>query len=154
MSEYILDLRKIVGHRPLIQVGASVIVEDSRGYILLQKRTDNGCWGQCGGSMELFESAEATARRELFEESGLVAGELELFGIYSGEDMRYTYPNGDVVSVVDIVYLCREYSGSLRPQLSEVSELRFFAPDALPENLSEPNESAITDWCRKKKQAD
>lgn len=31
MSEYILDLRKTVGHRPLLQVGASVIVVDSEG---------------------------------------------------------------------------------------------------------------------------
>lgn len=27
MSEYIMDLRKIVGHRPLLQAGSSVIVE-------------------------------------------------------------------------------------------------------------------------------
>lgn len=35
MSDYIMDLRKIVGHRPLLQVGASVIVEDEQGVILL-----------------------------------------------------------------------------------------------------------------------
>jgi hypothetical protein len=45
MSNYILDLRKIVGHRPLLQVGASVIVEDKDGRILLQLRHDNKCWG-------------------------------------------------------------------------------------------------------------
>ena len=39
MSDYIMDLRKIVGHRPLLQVGASVIVEDEKGRILLQKRS-------------------------------------------------------------------------------------------------------------------
>lgn len=53
MSEYILDLRKTVGHRPLLQVGASVIVVDSEGRILLQKRRDNGLWGYAGGSVEL-----------------------------------------------------------------------------------------------------
>ena len=42
---YIMDLRKIVGHRTLLQVGASVIVEDEQGRVLLQKRTDNHCWG-------------------------------------------------------------------------------------------------------------
>lgn len=40
MSDYIMDLRKIVGHRPLLQIGASVIVEDEKGRILLQKRSD------------------------------------------------------------------------------------------------------------------
>lgn len=33
MSDYILDLRKIMGHRPLIQVGASVLVEDEKSTI-------------------------------------------------------------------------------------------------------------------------
>lgn len=49
MSGYILDLRKIVGHRPLIQTGASVLVEDNEGRILLQLRHDNQCRGYPGG---------------------------------------------------------------------------------------------------------
>ena len=41
---YIMDLRAYVGHRPLIQVGSSVFVEDSEGRVLLQLRTDNHQW--------------------------------------------------------------------------------------------------------------
>lgn len=37
MSGYIIDLRKVVGHRTPIQVGASVIVEDSEGRILFRR---------------------------------------------------------------------------------------------------------------------
>lgn len=37
MSGYIIDMRKIIGHRTLIQVGASVIVEDSEGRILFRR---------------------------------------------------------------------------------------------------------------------
>lgn len=85
MSEYILDLRKTVGHRPLLQVGASVIVVDSEGRILLQKRRDNGLWGYAGGSVELDEEVEKAAMRELFEETGLVVNELELFGVFFGK---------------------------------------------------------------------
>lgn len=58
MSEYILDLRKIVGHRPLLQVGASVLVENEQGQVLLQKRADNRMWGYAGGSVELDERVE------------------------------------------------------------------------------------------------
>lgn len=61
MSDYIMDLRKIVGHRPLLQVGASVIVEDALGRILLQLRSDNHCWGYAGGSVELDEVVEDAA---------------------------------------------------------------------------------------------
>ena len=64
---YIMDLRKIVGHRTLLQVGASVIVEDEQGRVLLQKRTDNHCWGYPGGSTELDERVEDAAARELLE---------------------------------------------------------------------------------------
>lgn len=86
MSDYILELRKIVGHRPLLQVGASVIIENKEGKILLQKRKDNHCWGYAGGSVELNENVEDAAKRELFEETGLTANSLELFGVFSEKE--------------------------------------------------------------------
>lgn len=150
MSGYILDLRKIVGHRPLLQVGAGIIVEDEQGRILLQLRADNHCWSYCGGSMELDERAEDTARRELFEETGLIAEELELFGVWSGPELHYIYPNGDEVSNVDIVFLCRKFSGHLRCQEEEVSDLQFFAADNLPENLSPPIVKPLMKWAEMK----
>ena len=146
MSDYIMDLRKVVGHRPLLQVGASVIVEDREGRTLLQLRSDNHCWGYSGGSVELDEVVEEAAKRELFEETGLTAEKLELFGIFSGPETHYVYPNGDEVSNVDIVYLCREYSGELICQEGETEELRFFAADELPENLSPPIIRALRKW--------
>lgn len=143
---YILDLRKIVGHRTLIQVGAGIIVEDEQGRVLLQLRSDNHCWSYCGGSMEPDEQAEDTARRELFEETGLIAESLELFGVFSGPELHYVYPNGDEVSNVDIVYLCKAFSGALKKQDSEVDDLRFFAADELPENLSPPIVKPLMQW--------
>ena len=62
---YIMDLRKVVGHRPLLQVGASVIVVDACGRILLQLRSDNNTWGYAGGSVEIDEKVEDAAKREL-----------------------------------------------------------------------------------------
>lgn len=150
MSGYILDLRKIVGHRPLIQTGASVLVEDNEGRILLQLRHDNQCWGYPGGSMEIDEELEETARRELFEETGIVAEELELFGVFSGKALHYIYPNGDEVSNVDIVYLCRRYSGTLKCQKGEVDALRFFAVNEIPENITEPERVALQKWVESK----
>ncbi len=146
MSGYIMDLRKIVGHRPLLQVGASVIVEDNQGRILLQKRADNHCWGYAGGSVELDEVVEDAAKRELLEETGLTAHTLEPFGIFSGPDTHYIYPNGDEVSNVEIVYLCRDYSGELRCQAGEVEELRFFAAKEVPDNISAPIRRGVEKW--------
>ena len=150
MAGYILDLRKIVGHRPLIQTGASVLVEDSEGRVLLQLRHDNHCWGYPGGSMEIDEELEDTARRELLEETGIVAEELELFGVFSGKALHYIYPNGDEVSNVDIVYLCKKYSGTLKCQEGEVDELRFFSASEIPDNITAPERVALSKWVESK----
>ena len=151
MSGYILDLRKVVGHRPLIQVGAGIIVEDDQGRVLLQLRADNHCWSYCGGSCEIDERVEDTARRELLEETGLVAERLELFGVWSGPELHYVYPNGDEVSNIDIVFLCRAFSGELNRQEEEVDALRFFSVDEIPENLSPPIVRPLMKWVEMKK---
>ena len=148
MANYIMDLRKTVGHRPLLQVGASVILEDAEGRILLEKRTDNGLWGYAGGGTDLDERVEDAARRELFEETGLTAGEMTLFGVFSGPETHYVYPNGDEVSNVDVVFLCRNWTGTIRPQEEEVSEIRFFSAADMPpvEQLSPPIRPALLKW--------
>ena len=73
-------------------------------------------WGYSGGAVEIDEKIEDCARRELYEEMGITAGELELFYINSGPEAHYVYPNGDEVSNVEVVYICRDYKGEIRPQ--------------------------------------
>lgn len=62
MSNYIMDLRKVVGHAPLLQAAASIIIENENGQVLLGKRTDNHQWGYAGGSIELGETVEEAAK--------------------------------------------------------------------------------------------
>lgn len=144
---YIMDLRAYVGHRPLIQVGSCVILEDGQGRILLQRRTDNGLWSfSAAGSMEPGESAEDAARRELLEETGLTARALELYGVFTGPQEHYFYPNGDEVYNVEFAYVCRDWSGTLRCQADEVEELRFCHPDELPDGLSPGFQRRLLDW--------
>jgi len=146
MTEYIASIRKLVGNAPLIQCGASVILINEKDELLLQKRRDNGCWGFHGGSVELNEVVEEAAARELFEETGLTANKLELFKVFSGPELYYVYPNGDEVSNIDIVYICRDYSGSLRADSAEVEELAFFALDKIPENISPPQRMPLNEF--------
>lgn len=143
---YIMDLRKIVGSRPLIMVGACVILVNRNDEILLQLRKDNNCWGLAGGSMEIGESLEEVAKRELFEETGLVANKFELFNVFSGEGFYYKYPNGDEVHNVVTAYVCNDYEGILNKDDNEVQELKFFKLSDLPSNMNPPDLPIVLEY--------
>jgi ADP-ribose pyrophosphatase YjhB (NUDIX family) len=129
---YISGLRKKIGHQTLIMPCACVFIVDPEGRILCQHRTDDGNWDYLGGSVEIDESLEEACRREMKEESGLEAEELVFFKTYSGRKMHYIYPNGDEVSPLDSVFICRRFHGELRLQAEEEDRLAFFAPAEIP----------------------
>ena len=151
MTEYMKFLRSHVGNAPLIQVGAGVILENDKGEILLQLRTDNHCWSYQGGSVDTGESVEDAAKRELFEETGLIADEIDLFDVFSGKDLHYIYPNGDEVYNIDIVYICKKYHGTIIAQKEEVETLAFFSIDNLPPNISPPNIPVLKKYLKTRK---
>ncbi len=122
---YIMNLRKKLGTQPLIMVGACVIILHHNS-VLLQLRKDNHCWGLMGGSMELGESLEEVAIREMQEESGLTPEALELLHVFSGEEFYYKYPHGDEVYNVLAAYVCNAYTGFLKHDREEAVELQFF----------------------------
>lgn len=138
MSNYIMDLRTLVGHRTLIQCAASVIIVNEEGKILMCQRTDNHLWGYSGGSVEIDEKVEDCAKRELFEETGLIADELEFFMINSGPEVHYVYPNGDEVSNVEIIYVCHKYHGVLKRQEEEVASIKYMNPSEISLDMISP----------------
>jgi len=142
MQEYVKSIRKYIGTRPLLLVGAGAIIHKDR-KILLQRRADNGAWAIHGGSLELGETVEETVKRELKEEIGITPTKLTLYKIFSGEDMHAIYPNGDEAYCVNVVFLCEEYEGELKKDDYEVTELKWFDVDNLPEDISAPMDKAI-----------
>lgn len=135
--DYIRYLRSMVGKEPVIMVAAGVVLFNDAGGLLMQHRADDGTWGLIGGFMELGETVEETARREVLEETGLTVGRLELFGVFSDPELL-TYSSGDRAQIVTVSYLTDEVSGTLQPD-AEGLELRYFALDALPEPIFPPN---------------
>ena len=145
MSDYLKDLREKTGHMPLVLPHAVVIIINNQNEILLEERADDGFFDFPGGGIDLKETAEEAAARELKEETGLIANRLELFKVYSGEITHYVYFNGDEIYGVDCVYICHDYSGELKPQLSEVKRLFFCSLDKMPEKMSPRNKQIIKD---------
>lgn len=147
-GNYIAEMRKVVGHAPLMTIGCGVIIENDKGEILLQKRRDNELWAIIGGSMEIGEKFLETVKREAFEEAGIEIKELTLFGIYSGEDRIITYPNGDICCGTGIIFKTTAYSGEIQNNTEEAMEHRFFDKTSLPDNINKYDKQIIIDWTK------
>lgn len=129
---YIMNLRKYIGHEPLIGLGATTLVFNDKDELLLNLRTDTNTWGIPGGSMELYETIEETAVRELKEEASISAEKLELVTILSGKEYCFEYPNGDKMCTVIVLFKVLNYTGDIQVADNESKQLKFFSLDNLP----------------------
>lgn len=129
---YIREMRKFVGHAPIMAVAAMGIIYNKEKGLLLEKRNDTGEWCTPGGAIELGESLEDALKREIKEETNLEFVNPKLFDINANVHM--VYPNGDEVYYTDIVYEINDFYGNLKPD-EESTELKFFDLDKLPENI-------------------
>lgn len=136
MPDYIKQLRHYVGSCPLIIVGAGVLLLDSQDRILLILRTDNTFWGIPGGSLEPGEYLAETARREIKEETGIIAEKLEMFKVFSGPDFYYKYPNGDQVYNIVAIFTCCDFKGIPKADGKEASKAKWFAKNELPREIN------------------
>lgn len=136
--DYISNLRDKVGHAPVILVGALVLIFNKDKQVLLQLRSDNESWGLPGGTMELGESFEEAATREVYEETNLEIQNLKFITNFSGKDYHMVYPNGDEAYTVTALFESEEYEGELSADIKETQNLKFFDLDKLPQNISPP----------------
>jgi ADP-ribose pyrophosphatase YjhB (NUDIX family) len=105
-----------------------IIVSSPPDHVLLVKRNIEpkfGHWCLPGGFMELGETPEQCALRELEEETGLTGRIEMLLGAAST-------PNRQYGNVLMLGFLVTRISGSIRPG-GDVSEATYFRYEALPE---------------------
>ena len=134
---YIKDLRKYVGHEPILTAGVGLFVFNDQDKVLMQLRTDYNQWGFPGGSMELGESFEETAMRELKEETNLDIKEMKLIKVLSGKDTYREYPNGDKLYDITALFVITKYDGELRVNDDESKKFDWFSINDLPKNMTQ-----------------
>lgn len=102
--------------RPAVTVDVAIVTRDEKPRVLLIRRKHDpfaGCWALPGGFVDLEESLEAAARRELFEETGVRTTDLRQLHTF-GDPQRD--PRGRTISVV---YLAQVDADALLPQAAD-----------------------------------
>ena len=129
-KNYIKWIRSKVGNEKIILTFAGGCIFNESGEVLLQKRADFNKWGFPGGAIELGETPQMAAIREIKEETGLDVEIIKLIGVYTDFDVQY--PNGDEVQSICIAYELKVTGGELLAEDNETLELKYFALDNLP----------------------
>ena len=116
--------------RPSVTVDIVLLTREPRPRVLLIRRKRDpfaGAWALPGGFIEMDETLEESARRELREETGIEAG--ELVQVYTFGDPGRD-PRGRTISVA---YRGHVDAEALRPVAADdAAEVGWFALDALP----------------------
>jgi 8-oxo-dGTP diphosphatase len=119
--------------------GDVLLVVRGKGYY-------EGAWSLPGGAVELGETAEEAARRELREETGLLALDLTLGDVASA---ILEGPDGSVETHYMIaVFACEQFSGSLKAG-GDAPDARWFAVEAIAGLKRTPGLEAAIEKARK-----
>ncbi len=142
-KDYIKWIRGKVGHEKIIIVYAGGCIFNEKGEVLLQKRADCNKWGFPGGALELGETPQMAAKREVKEETGLDVEVGNLIGVYT--DCDVVCANGDEVQSICIGYEMTVVGGSLVCDKDETLDLKYFSLDDMPELFCKQHEELLRD---------
>jgi 8-oxo-dGTP diphosphatase len=119
--------------RPMLTVDVVVFTSlDDQLHILLIQRAQppfQGSWALPGGFVNMEESLEMAAARELAEETGIAGCNLDQFHTY-GDPQRD--PRGRVISVAYCAFFASEQTVSIQ-EGSDAKQVRWFPMTDLPD---------------------
>lgn len=137
--DFIVKLRKNIGHDPLWLIGITAFVRSADGSILLGRRSDTGEWALVYGINEPGEEPADTVIREVKEETGVDVVPKILACVKSSQTML-VYDNGDQTQYMDHLFICSlRDGGNAQPYVGDEESLSvgWFKPDALPTPLAQ-----------------
>ena len=127
MSELVYGDR--VGKAGQLRPGASAIIYgETKDYVLLTRRTDNGRWCLPGGGMDPGESAAEACAREVVEETGLTVQVGKLVGVYTTPNMVIVYADGNRIQPVAFSFEAEQIGGELSLS-DETTEYGYYTVD-------------------------
>lgn len=140
--DFIVELRRTIGHAPLWVPGVTAIVvrdiaPDAPAWatpqVLLVRRADSGKWTPVTGIVDPGEQADEAAVREVREETGLETVAQALLGV--GAVGPVVYPNGDECSFMDTALRLRVSGDNYDPVVGddESTDVGWFELSQLPE---------------------
>ncbi len=139
-EEINLRYQNFFNGKETIRLGVAVALINQKNEILLEKRSDCGWWGVTGGKLDLGETVQDCAVREIKEECNVLVESklLKLVGVYSDpeEGRILQYPDNRV-HLIDIVYIFKSNYFELKKS-HESLELKFFTFDRLPDLIVPP----------------
>ena len=136
--EFVLELRKKIGHDLLWLIGVTGCVLNDQGQLLLGRRSDTGEWAMIYGINEPGEQPADTVVREIKEETGVDAIITDLVAVTSSNKV-ITYANGDNTMYMDHSFLCAlKPGGNVKPFVGDEESLNvgWFDLDDLPSPLA------------------
>ncbi len=143
VPEFITTLRAKIGHDLLWMPGVSAVVYRDDGAILLGQRSDNGLWATISGIPDPGEEPAVAIRREIEEETGVVADVESLASIRTTPAI--THENGDIGQYMNVHFVARYVSGHARVADDESLDVGWFDPNDLPQPLGVSTVQRIQD---------
>lgn len=143
--DFILELRKYIGHRPLWLIGVTACVFNKQGQVLLGQRSDTQQWALIYGINEPGEEPADTVVREVKEETEIDCLPTDLVSVKSSSRIL-TYENGDQTQYMDHLFLCRlADKGNEQPKVGDEESLAvgWFSLDKLPSNLADTSKERL-----------
>ena len=134
--------------RPAVTADCIVITKEAEPKVLLIERGGEpfkGCWALPGGFMNMDETTEQCAFRELEEETGLKIGEVHQIGAYSRVDRD---PRGRTITVA---YLAVVDAPIAVIGQDDAAKAQWFPLSALPE-LAFDHDEIMRDAIKKYKE--